>query len=143
MGFAIGQSWGHYVNRGKALGLECCGGKIFCNADRLIYVAAPDSTQQSLANTDVNGDLHETHAAYVNTQIPCGDWYVPKASEYAEGYYQCKEYWTTSNGRFWAADCNNGCYLCRCWIQLGTGAISNYGGSNVTYAMRAFRKVSY
>jgi len=142
MGFAIGQTWGHYVSRGKARGLECCGGKIFCNADRFIYVAAPDSVQQSLANSDPN--LHETHIAYVESQIPCGDWYVPLAAEYSSGgYFPCKEYWTTSNGRFWAADCNNGSYLCRCWIQMGTGAISNYGGSNVTYAIRAFRKVSY
>ena len=109
MGFAIGQTWGHYVNRGKALGLECCGGKIFCNANRFIYIAAPDSTQQSYGNCTTT--VAEDHVAYVESQIPCGDWYVPQAVEYCSGgYFPCKQYWTTTNGKFWAADINNCVY---------------------------------
>ena len=145
MGFAIGQTWGHYVNRGKELGLECCGGKIFCNANRYIYIAAPDSTQQSYGNSSTT--VHETHVAYVESQIPCGDWYVPQAVEYCSGgYFPCKKYWTTTNGKFWAADLNTpGCANQRCFIQMGTGTIGFYGSGNLqgSYAIRAFRRVAY
>ena len=144
MGINAGQTFWHAIkNEICPLGSSVGGGCFIYHGDpypNFFWIAAPQSTQQSVSNQTLTP--HETHAAYVETQIPCGDWFVPTAQELSNIWPGCA-YWTHGGGRFWAADCNNGSFYCRCWIQMGTGVISNYGGSTTTYAIRAFRKVSY
>ena len=146
MGINAGQTFWHAVkNEIYPLGSSLCGGCFVYHGDphpNFFWIAAPQSAQQSIVSNSLT--VHEDHAAYVETLIPCGDWFVPTAQELSDIYPGCA-YWVHGGGRFWAGDLGPaGCAQQRCWIQMGTGAIGFYGqGSNTSYAMRAFRKISY
>lgn len=146
MGINAGQTFWHAIkNEVCPLGSSVGGGCFIYHGapyPNFFWVAAPNTTQQSVANTSLT--VHESHAAYVETQIPCGDWFVPTAQELSDIWPGCA-YWVHGGTRFWAGDLQNASVpQTRCWIQMGTGAIGYYGsGSNTTYVMRAFRKVAY
>ena len=145
MGINAGQTFWHAVkNEICPLGSSVGGGCFIYHGapyPNFFWVAAPQSTQQSLANYTLT--IHDDHAAYVETQIPCGDWFVPTAQELSEVAWPGCAYWVHDNQKYWASDVNSGLVSRRCFIQMGTGAISYYTGSNVTYRIRAFRKVAY
>lgn len=145
MGINAGQTFWHAVkNEICPLGGSLGGGCFVYHGDpypNFFWIAAPQSTQQTVANTSLTA--HETHAAYVETLIPCGDWFVPTAQELSDIYPGCA-YWVHDGSRYWAGDRATETAQSRCWIQMGTGAIGFYGsGSNTGYRMRAFRKISY
>jgi hypothetical protein len=146
MGINAGQTFWHAIkNEICPLGGSVGGGCFIYHGapyPNFFWIAAPQSTQQSIVNNTFTS--HENHEAYVETQIPCGDWFVPTAQELSDIYPGCA-YWVHDGSRYWASDhLNEVTPQFRCWIQMGTGQIGVYGGnSNTTYRVRAFRKVSY
>ena len=110
------------------------GGVLICQSGGTRHIVAPDSTE-------VQRDWYNRNDAVTtaNANAACGDWFIPDKNYIRNPGWTCRTYWTVAN-KTWSnsnRQTTDGWYL-----QRNDGTIIPHY-RNRTYAVRAFRTVSY